>query len=137
MKTTIFKYLIINLSITILVVTLFAIICLYIYQTYYSFPEISNHEIGVSSYIIYSISALVLYFYIFIATLTTYLNLIPKIRYNKILCFFSFFLIPMFELIFILYINKFNFIVILISIVCTCIYVYFYYKFKKFINVIT
>lgn len=79
MEKRILKYLIKNIFITILIIDLFAIISLFIYQNYDQNQEIDNHAIGLSPYIIYSISALVLFFYLFIATLPVYLNLIEKV----------------------------------------------------------
>lgn len=131
MHKVIFKYLINNLFITILIIDLFSIISLSIYQIYDQDQEIDNHAIGVSSYIIHIISALVLFFYLFIATLPVYLNLIEKVRKNDLFSFLSFFMVPFIQCFLILYLKDFSLIIIIICLVSSMIYINFYYRFRK------
>jgi hypothetical protein len=70
-------------------------------------------------------------FYILISC-PIYLNFNPKIRNNKIYSFLSFFSLPLIFIPLVVYLNKFNFIIILISFFGFSIYTFFYFGFKKF-----
>lgn len=133
MNKIIFNYLVKNVFTTILVMDLFAIVSLLIYNNYWKELEENNHEIGVSPYIIYSISALVLFFYFFVGTLPIYLNLIKEVRRRYLFCVLSFFLVPIIQVFIVLYLKSFNSIMILISLGCMVIYINFYYRYTKFL----
>lgn len=133
MNKIIFNYLVKNVFTTILTIDLFAIVSLLIHNNYWKELEENNHEIGVSPYIVYSISALVLFFHFFVGTLPIYLNLIKEVRKRYLFCVLSFFLVPIIQIVTVLYLKNFSSIMILISLGCMLIYINFYYRYTKFL----